>query len=142
MTECNRDIDCRSAVQKLWDYLDQELTPERMDEVRRHLERCGDCLPHHEYGRVVLMGGVGMLGGDDLALPYPWIMRNSITVRGQWMYPRTANVGIIRLLTSGTLDLAPERVRSFGLDAVNDAIAYAAAHGGPFDRTSLTPSAG
>ncbi len=26
-----------------------------------------------EYGRVVLMGGVGMLGGDDLALPYPWI---------------------------------------------------------------------
>ncbi len=23
-----------------------------------------------EYGRVVLMGGVGMLGGDDLALPY------------------------------------------------------------------------
>lgn len=53
-----------------------------------------------EYGRVVLMGGVGMLGGDDLSLPYPWIMRNSITVRGQWMYPRTANVGIIRLLAS------------------------------------------
>jgi alcohol dehydrogenase len=95
-----------------------------------------------EYGRVVLMGGVGMLGGDDLALPYPWIMRNSITVRGQWMYPRTANVGIIRLLASGTLDLAPERVRSFGLEAVNDAITYAAAHGGPFDRTSLTPWAG
>ncbi|MGW7528307.1 hypothetical protein [Streptomyces sp. NPDC054783] len=38
-----------------------------------------------EYGRVVLMGGVGMLGGADLALPYPWIMRNSVTVRGQWM---------------------------------------------------------
>ncbi|MFG3284493.1 alcohol dehydrogenase catalytic domain-containing protein [Streptomyces sp. NPDC048111] len=94
-----------------------------------------------EYGRVVLMGGVGMLGGDDLALPYPWIMRNSVTVRGQWMYPRTANVGIIRLLAAGTLDLAPERVRSFGLDEVNDAIAYAAAHGGPFDRTALMPRA-
>lgn len=94
-----------------------------------------------EYGRVVLMGGVGMLGGDDLALPYPWIMRNSITVRGQWMYPRTANVGIIRFLASGTLDLAPERVRSFGLSAVNDAVTYAAAHGGPFDRTALTPPA-
>ncbi|MFG2266418.1 hypothetical protein [Streptomyces sp. NPDC048720] len=92
-----------------------------------------------EQGRVVLMGGVGMLGGDDLALPYPWIMRNSITVRGQWMYPRTANVGIIRLLTSGTLELAPERVRSFGLDAVNDAVSYAASHGGPFDRTALIP---
>ncbi|MFI0787471.1 alcohol dehydrogenase catalytic domain-containing protein [Streptomyces lydicus] len=95
-----------------------------------------------EYGRVVLMGGVGMLGGDDLALPYPWIMRNSITVRGQWMYPRAANVGIIRLLASGALDLAPERVRRFPLDAVNDAVAYAAAHGGPFDRTVLTPLRG
>jgi NADPH:quinone reductase-like Zn-dependent oxidoreductase len=94
-----------------------------------------------EYGRVVLMGGVGMLGGDDLALPYPWIMRNSITVRGQWMYPRTANVGIIRLLASGILDLAAERVRSFGLNAVNEAVTYAASHGGPFDRTTLTPPA-
>ncbi|MFE4723639.1 alcohol dehydrogenase, partial [Streptomyces sp. NPDC056728] len=71
----------------------------------------------------------------------PWIMRNSITVRGQWMYPRTANVGIIRLLASGTLDLAPERVLSFGLDAVNDAVTYAASHGGPFERTVLTPPA-
>ncbi|MFE0461096.1 alcohol dehydrogenase catalytic domain-containing protein [Kitasatospora sp. NPDC058965] len=87
-----------------------------------------------EYGRVVLMGGVGMLGGGDLALPYPWLMRNSVTVRGQWMYPRTANVGMVRLL-------APERVRSFGLDAVNDAVAHAASHGGPFDRTVLTPPA-
>jgi alcohol dehydrogenase len=93
-----------------------------------------------EYGRVVLMGGVGMLGGEDLALPYPWLMRNSVTVRGQWMYPRTANVGLIRLLTAGRLDLAPERVRSFGLDAVNEAVTYAAAHGGPFDRTVLTPA--
>ncbi|MFF8371842.1 alcohol dehydrogenase [Streptomyces lydicus] len=95
-----------------------------------------------EYGRVVLMGGVGMLGGDDLGLPYPWIMRNSITVRGQWLYPRRANVGMVRLLASGALDLAPERVRSFRLDAVNDAVAYAAAHGGPFDRTVLTPTVG
>ncbi|MFJ9539783.1 alcohol dehydrogenase catalytic domain-containing protein [Streptomyces sp. NPDC101225] len=95
-----------------------------------------------ENGRVVLMGGVGMLGGPDLALPYPWIMRNSVTVRGQWMYPRPANVGMIRLLASHALDLGPERVRTFPLDAVNDAIGYAAAHGGPFDRTVLTPSAG
>ena len=94
-----------------------------------------------EYGRVVLMGGVGMLGGDDLALPYPWIMRNSITVRGQWMAPRTANVGLIRLLASGALDLAPERLRSFSLDAVNEAVSHAAALPGPFDRTALTPPA-
>ncbi|WP_432849070.1 alcohol dehydrogenase catalytic domain-containing protein [Amycolatopsis sp. CA-161197] len=94
-----------------------------------------------EYGRVVLMGGVGMLGGADLALPYPWIMRNSVTVRGQWMYPRTANVAMIRLIATGALDLAPERVTRFDLDQVNDAVAHAAMHGGPFDRTVLTPGA-
>ncbi|MEU3644213.1 zinc-binding alcohol dehydrogenase family protein [Lentzea sp. NPDC034063] len=94
-----------------------------------------------EYGRVVLMGGVGMLGGADLALPYPWIMRNSVTVRGQWMYPRTANVGMIRLVAAGALDLVPERNTGFGLGQVNDAVTYAAAHGGPFDRTVLTPRA-
>jgi NADPH:quinone reductase-like Zn-dependent oxidoreductase len=93
-----------------------------------------------EYGRVVLMGGVGMLGGEDLALPYPWLMRNSVTVRGQWMFPRPANVGLIRLAASGILDLDPDRVTSFALDQVNEAVAHAAAHPGPFDRTALTPA--
>jgi alcohol dehydrogenase len=40
-----------------------------------------------EHGRVVPMGGVGMLSGADLTPPYPWIMRNSVTVRGQCMHP-------------------------------------------------------
>jgi alcohol dehydrogenase len=95
-----------------------------------------------EYGRVVLMGGVGMLGGDDLALPYPWLMRNSVTVRGQWMYQRPANVGLVRLAASGLLDLGQDRVTAFRLAEVDEAVAYAAAHPGPFDRTVLTPSAG
>ncbi|RSD14358.1 alcohol dehydrogenase [Amycolatopsis eburnea] len=95
-----------------------------------------------EYGRVVLMGGVGMLGGADFALPYPWIMRNSVTVRGQWMYPRTANAAMIRLVATGALDLSPERVTRFALDEVNEAISHAAAHGGPFDRTVLEPGNG
>jgi alcohol dehydrogenase len=91
-----------------------------------------------EYGRVVLMGGIGMLGGDDLAFPYPWLMRNSITVRGQWMYPRTANPALIRLLTSGALDLTPEQISPFPLTAVNDAITHAT-HDTPFTRTTLAP---
>ncbi|MEV4598422.1 zinc-binding alcohol dehydrogenase family protein [Amycolatopsis sp. NPDC049253] len=94
-----------------------------------------------EHGRVVLMGGVGMLGGAELSLPYPWLMRNSVTVRGQWMYPRAANVGIIRLLESGALDLAPERVTRFGLAEVDKAVAHAAASSGAFSRTVLTPMA-
>ena len=91
------------------------------------------------YGRVVLMGGVGMLGGDDLALPYPWLMRNSVTVRGQWMYPRTANQQMIHLIRSGVLDLSHEQVTTFGLEDVNKAVEFAAGHGGPFDRTVLLP---
>ncbi|MFJ4895984.1 alcohol dehydrogenase catalytic domain-containing protein [Streptomyces sp. NPDC088788] len=93
-----------------------------------------------EEGRVVLMGGVGMLGGDDLALPYPWLMRNSVTVRGRWMCSRSANAGMIRLVETGLLDLAPERVRSFPLAEVNEAIAHAATHGGAFNRTVLAPA--
>jgi alcohol dehydrogenase len=92
------------------------------------------------YGRVVLMGGVGMLGGDDLALPYPWLMRNSVTVRGQWMYPRIANHQLIQMIRSDVLTLDHERVTTFPLAAANEAVAYAAAHGGPFDRTVLLPN--
>lgn len=49
MADDARDIDCLAAVRKLWDYLDEELSDERMGEVGRHLHRCEACLPHHEY---------------------------------------------------------------------------------------------
>ncbi len=91
------------------------------------------------FGRVVLMGGVGMLGGDDLALPYPWIMRNGITIRGQWMYPADATVRLVRLVRSGLLDLGGFAVAEFGLDDANAAVAHAAAHGGPFRMTVIRP---
>jgi alcohol dehydrogenase len=91
------------------------------------------------YGRAVLMGGVGMLGGDDLALPYPWIMRNLITIKGQWMYPPSAFAGMVGLIRSGLLDLDHFRVTEFALDDVNDAVAHAAANGGPFNLTALRP---
>jgi anti-sigma factor (TIGR02949 family) len=45
------EIDCRAAVTQLWDYLDQELTPDRLEMVRRHLESCERCLPHHDFGK-------------------------------------------------------------------------------------------
>lgn len=101
---------------------------------------CAAAMSVREYGRVVLMGGVGMLGADDLALPYPWLMLNSVTVRGQWMYPRTAIPQMIRLIRSGELDLSHERVSTFSLDDANEAVAHAAVHPGPFDRTVLVPN--
>lgn len=91
------------------------------------------------YGRVVLMGGVGMLGGDGLDLPYPWIMRNDITVRGKWMYSPEAVTRMTGLIRAGLLDLGHFDVTTFALDDANDAVAHAAANGGPFKMTVLRP---
>lgn len=93
------------------------------------------------HGCVVLMGGVGMLCGDDLALPYPWLMRNWVTVRGQWMAPRVAVAQLIALVRSGLLDLSHEEVTTFPLEQANQAVTHAAAHGAPFQRTVITPGA-
>ncbi|MDT0301955.1 medium chain dehydrogenase/reductase family protein [Streptomonospora wellingtoniae] len=92
-----------------------------------------------EHGRVVLMGGVGMLGGADLELPYPWIMRNSVTVRGQWMYPRSAVGGLIALARAGLLDLSGFEITRFALDDAARAVAHAADCGRRFALTVLRP---
>ena len=91
------------------------------------------------YGRAVLMGGVGMLGGAGLDLPYPWIMRNCITVHGAWMYPPDATVRLFGLIRSGLLDLNQFEATSFDLDHANEAVEHAAANGGPFKMTVITP---
>lgn len=91
------------------------------------------------YGRAVLMGGVGMLGGPGLELPYPWIMRNLITIRGQWMYSPPAVKSLAALIRAGLLDLGNFCVTDFDLKAVNEAVAYAAANGRPFNLTVIRP---
>lgn len=92
------------------------------------------------YGRVALMGGVGMAGGAGLKLPYPWIMRDCISIHGVWMYPPEATTGLVGLIRSGLLQLDQFETTSFHLDDVNEAVAHAAAHGGPFRMTVLRPS--
>ena len=91
------------------------------------------------YGRAVLMGGVGMLGGDDLALPYPWIMRNLITIKGQWMYEPEAVDTLVGLIRSGLLDLSHYAVTEFPLSEINHAITHAAKNSGPFKLTVVRP---
>ncbi|MGJ4931426.1 alcohol dehydrogenase catalytic domain-containing protein [Bradyrhizobium sp. HKCCYLS2038] len=91
------------------------------------------------YGRVVLMGGVGMLGGTGLDLPYPWIMRNCVTIHGVWMYPPSAAVRMVGLIRAGLLDLTQFKPTCFELDRANDAVAHAAAHRQPFEMTVITP---
>ncbi|MCW6512735.1 zinc-binding alcohol dehydrogenase family protein [Lichenifustis flavocetrariae] len=91
------------------------------------------------FGRAVLMGGVGMLGGDDLSLPYPWIMRNCVSIQGQWMFEPSAVFGIIALVRAGLLDLGQFEVSEFALDNANEAVAHAAAHAGSFRITVIRP---
>ncbi len=54
-TELEREpIDCRTAVQQLWDYLDHELDAKRMAEVTAHVERCAECGEHFQFARTFL----------------------------------------------------------------------------------------
>jgi alcohol dehydrogenase len=91
------------------------------------------------YGRVVLMGGVGMAGGAGLDLPYPWMMRNCISLRGQWMYPPHAATLMAGMIRSGLVDLDQFEITAFGLDRANEAVAHAAADSGPFRMTVIRP---
>jgi len=90
-------------------------------------------------GRVVLMGGVGMLGGAGLDLPYPWMMRNCITIHGQWMYPPHATTLMVGMIRSGLVNLDDFDITTFDLEDANKAVAHAAANSGPFKMTVIRP---
>lgn len=84
-------------------------------------------------GRVVLMGGVGA----DIGVPYGWLMRNCVTIHGQWMYGRDAISRMIAMVRTGLVRLNDFETTIFRLDDVNDAVAHAAANTGPFRMTVL-----
>jgi alcohol dehydrogenase len=87
------------------------------------------------HGTVALMGGIGA----DLHLPYRHLMRNCITIRGQWMYPRDAPSRLIQLARAGLISLHDPDITAFSLGDANAAIEHAAANGGPFKMTVITP---
>jgi anti-sigma factor (TIGR02949 family) len=47
-------IDCRAALDQLWEYLDGELSPEKMESVRTHLALCARCYPEHDFEKAFL----------------------------------------------------------------------------------------
>jgi alcohol dehydrogenase len=67
------------------------------------------------------------------------MMRNCITLRGQWMYPPHAAILMAGLIRSGLVDLDHFEVTAFGLDRANEAVAHAAANAGPFKMTVIEP---
>jgi len=43
------DADCREAVERLYFFLDGELTAERRAVIQRHLDECSDCIEAYEF---------------------------------------------------------------------------------------------
>ncbi len=47
-------LDCEAVMRQLWDYLDGELTDERMEAIRKHVATCARCCPQHDFERAFL----------------------------------------------------------------------------------------
>lgn len=47
-------IDCRTAVARLWDFLDDELDAIRLAEVEAHVALCARCGEHYRFARAFL----------------------------------------------------------------------------------------
>ncbi len=54
MTDNHRSLECRDAVDRIYEYLDRELTPEVRAEVERHLTACAGCFRHFQFERAFL----------------------------------------------------------------------------------------
>lgn len=46
--------DCAAAMRQLWDFLDEELTPDRQAAMREHIEQCKRCFPHYDWEKALL----------------------------------------------------------------------------------------
>jgi len=86
-------------------------------------------------GVAVLMGG----STTDVEIPYHYIMRNNLVIRGQFMCPQYAPSRLAGLIRAGLLSLEPFSTHTFPLEEVNQAIQYAHDHGGAFRMTVLLP---
>ena len=56
MTNCSSgdQSPCQRTMEKLYEFLDGELTPNVDEQIRAHLAECRGCFPHFEYERVFL----------------------------------------------------------------------------------------
>jgi mycothiol system anti-sigma-R factor len=63
-------INCREAVDRLHDYLKQELTPEVAAEMRAHLEHCRPCFDYARFEQsfLAMLAEHGSRGGCPGAL--------------------------------------------------------------------------
>jgi mycothiol system anti-sigma-R factor len=60
-------IPCSEAVQQLWDYLDQAVSPQDREKVEQHLSFCRACCGELEFAKQ-LRGFLASQGADELPL--------------------------------------------------------------------------
>lgn len=53
-SESREPVDCVTALRQLWDYLDGELTDERLETIRRHIDICSRCFPNYDFEKTFL----------------------------------------------------------------------------------------
>lgn len=70
-------IDCRTAVRRLWDFLDEELDEVRYAEMEAHLRDCAECSEHVAFARAFL--NAVSTSGRSTATPPEW--RASVVAR-------------------------------------------------------------
>lgn len=109
-------------------------------EAQAHQVMAGAMALRHG-GRIILMGGLRGATGD-LPFNYNWMMHNDITVRGKWMYERTAIPRMIQMVRGGLIDLGQFEMAEFPLDQANAAVTHAAENAGPRQLTVLRPDRG
>jgi anti-sigma factor (TIGR02949 family) len=54
MTNPLNPPDCASVARALYDYLDDELTPDRLEAIKGHLTHCTGCTEHVDFARQLL----------------------------------------------------------------------------------------
>jgi mycothiol system anti-sigma-R factor len=47
--QAQHETDCKEAVERLYHFLDGELTEERRAVIQRHLDACSDCIEAFEF---------------------------------------------------------------------------------------------
>ena len=114
-----------------FDYLLDILGPMRNTTVTR-----SGIMALRPGGTAILMGGIDA----PLDIPYKYMMRNSLVIRGQYVCPRHAPSLLTAMICSGLINLELFSVQTFPLEQINQAVEYARHHGGPFQLTVLTPS--
>ncbi|KAK3901660.1 hypothetical protein C8A05DRAFT_16182 [Staphylotrichum tortipilum] len=118
------DVEKDTVGMKQWGKVDAyiDLSPPAASEST-HLRSCFAAL--RKYGRACMMTIIG----KDVALPYPLLTWNSLTVKGQFMYEREDARLLIKMAETGVLRLGKEAgievVGRFKFEQADEAFAVA-----------------